>query len=396
MSRAHRYFAFATLYLAQGAILSFMTALNSIYLLGRGVPLARVGIISAIGMIPFVLKIFLGMLSDRINLLGRGHRLPYIVIGLLLQSAGLVVLPSLDPVGQFGAYSLLVFLTVAGMALYDTCTDGLALDTTPPDEEGTVQGIMVGGRALGIIVVSVIIGLVAEHSWPAVFYTLAGITLAALPLLIGLREPPTPAGRAFHWRAFAALGRRTVLAVALFGTLNSLVAYGANELVNPFLQDEFGIGTSIAGLFTAVWGIGVVLGALLSGRLADRIGRHIAALVAVVVAAGALLALSQVQTLHAAWPAVAFFGLAFGAYETMFFALAMGVCEPGINASMYAILMAVSNIGTAIGMAVAAALADAPVIGYRGAFLVLSASNLIVAASLPLVFDRRPLKAAHV
>jgi len=389
MDRLHRYAAFGVLYLAQGSILAFMTALNSIYLLSRGVPMARIGIVSAIGMIPFVLKILLGILSDRVNLLGHGHRLPYIAIGVLLQAAGLVALPQVDPATHFVAYGAVVFSTVAGMALYDTCTDGLALDTTPREEEGTVQGIMVGSRALGIIFVSIVIGMVAQHSWPAVFYTLSGITLLALPLLIGLREPDTPVGDGFHWGAFGALGRRRVLAVALFGTLNSFVAYGANELVNPFLQASFGISTSVAGLFTAVWGAGVVAGALLSGRLADRISQPLAALGAVVLAALSLLALSRVQSLDVAWATVVFFGLAFGAYETIFFALSMGVTESTIRASMYAILMAVSNIGTAVGMAVAGALVDAPNLGYRGALLTFSVANVLVMASLPLVFGRR-------
>jgi len=96
-----------------------------------------------------------------------------------------------------------------------------------------------------------------------------------------------------------------------------------------------------------------------------------------------------VQSLDVAWATVVFFGLAFGAYETIFFALSMGVTESTIRASMYAILMAVSNIGTAVGMAVAGALVDAPNLGYRGALLTFSVANVLVMASLPLVFGRR-------
>ena len=49
---------------------------------------------------------------------------------------------------------LLGFVAVAfmfqlDMALYDTCTDGLALDTTPEAEQGKIQGFMVGGRSIG-------------------------------------------------------------------------------------------------------------------------------------------------------------------------------------------------------------------------------------------------------
>jgi len=45
-----------------------------------------------------------------------------------------------------------------GMALYDTCTDGLALDTTPVEEQGKIQGFIVGGRAVDTIVAASMVG----------------------------------------------------------------------------------------------------------------------------------------------------------------------------------------------------------------------------------------------
>ena len=79
---------------------------------------------------------------------------------------------------------------MTGMALYDTCTDGLALDTTPAEDEGTVQGIMVGGRALGVVIISATLGLLAQlTTWTVAFWTLAAITLLPLLLVIAYREP---------------------------------------------------------------------------------------------------------------------------------------------------------------------------------------------------------------
>jgi len=108
-----------------------------------------VGLIGLIGMLPFVLKIFLGILSDRVNLLGGGYRKPYILIGVFVQVIALVLVPLIDPRQNFVLYALLGFILMTGMALYDTATDGLALDTTPEDEQGTIQGLMVGGACPG-------------------------------------------------------------------------------------------------------------------------------------------------------------------------------------------------------------------------------------------------------
>jgi PAT family beta-lactamase induction signal transducer AmpG len=68
------------LYFTQGTILSYFTALNALYFLSQGLTMTSVGIFSAIALVPFILKIFLGMLSDRVNLFGMGNRKPYIYI----------------------------------------------------------------------------------------------------------------------------------------------------------------------------------------------------------------------------------------------------------------------------------------------------------------------------
>ena len=97
-SRTARYTMFGLLYFAQGAILSYFTALNALYLRSFELTMSQIGVFSAIALTPFGLKIFLGMLSDRVNLLGWGHRQPCIVVGLLAQAAGLVVFPLVRPV----------------------------------------------------------------------------------------------------------------------------------------------------------------------------------------------------------------------------------------------------------------------------------------------------------
>ncbi|MBL6950753.1 MAG: MFS transporter, partial [Bacteroidales bacterium] len=148
-SKAFRYSTFSALYFAQGSILGYFTALNAIYLRSYDIPMTQVGLFSAIALIPLILKIFLGMLSDRINLFGLGYRKPYIILGLLIQASGQLIFPFVDPATSFALLTVVAFFSLTGMAMYDTCTDGFALDTTPKEDEGTVQGIMVAGRALG-------------------------------------------------------------------------------------------------------------------------------------------------------------------------------------------------------------------------------------------------------
>jgi PAT family beta-lactamase induction signal transducer AmpG len=388
-SRRSRYTLFALVYFAEGAILSYFTALNALYLLRFQVSLAQIGMMGTIALIPFVLKIFLGILSDRVNLFGLGHRKPYMVLGILLQAVCLLIVPLINPGTHFWLFALLGFTLMSGQALYDTCTDGLALDTTQPEEEGTVQGIMVGGRALGVVLISATIGLIAQNaSWAAAFITLAALTLLPLPFVFRVAEAPRLSALRFNWHAFSAFKRGPIIALGLLGALYSLVINGANQIVNPFLQSAFTISISTAGFITTVWGAGVVLGGLTGGRLVDRLGRQKAVQAAAFMCMAAVLLLAFIPSKIAAWPLVFLFGLAFGYFETVYFAISMHVTDPRIAASMFSILMAVANIGTGIGLALSGSLAGA--FGYRPVFILFALLNLLVLPLLPRIFAADP------
>lgn len=386
-NKAVRYTLFGLLYFSQGTILSYFTALNALYFLSRGLSMTDVGIFALIALIPFVVKIFLGMLSDNVNLLGLGYRRPYILLGLAVQTGCLILAPFIDPAEYYWGFVALAFVLQMGMALYDTCTDGLALDTTPEDEQSTIQGFMVGGRALGVIATASAVGLLAEVSWTAVFWSLAFLSLLPIPLVWGVREATRPLERAFEWRAFRTFRQRRVLAVAALGFLLFLIIAGANQNVNPFLGDAFGIELSTAGFLTTVWGIGVVCGSAVGAALLRHLGHRGAVWAGGALSVGSLVALALTPSAALAWPVDFLFGLSYGTYQTLYFALAMDCTDTRIAASMFSILMAVSNVAQGVGMALSGALADSRV-GFRWTFAVLAGFNLLAIPLLPLLFGK--------
>ncbi|BAJ63335.1 MFS transporter [Anaerolinea thermophila] len=390
-SRFFRFSLFALIYFAEGAILSYFTALNGIYLLSFDVSMTQIGLIGSIALLPFVLKIFLGLISDRFNLFHLGHRKPYILIGLIVQFVCLLVVPHIHPGQQFALFAFLAFLLMSGQALYDTSTDGLALDTTAPEEEGTVQGIMVGGRALGVVLISSIIGWVAQNaSWMWMFYLLALLTLIPLPLVLSLRESERTAQQRFTWQGFSAFKSREVIALGILGALYSMIINAANQIVNPFLQQTFQISVSFAGFTTTIWGIGVILGGLLGGLLTDRLGQSRSVIAAVLLSLTSIFGLSLTPNAFVALFLVMVFGFAFGYYETVYFATSMRVTDPRIAATMFAILMGIANLGTGIGLALSGSLSDW--IGFRNTFIVFALLNLLAFPLLPWVFPGRVMQ----
>lgn len=392
MSKTFRFVIFSLLYFIQGAILSYFTGFNGIYLLSFGVDMKGVGLIGLIGMLPFVLKIFLGMLSDKVNLFGLGYRKPYILIGVAIQAVTLFLVPFIDPGLNFSLYALLGFLMMMGMALYDTATDGLALDTTPEEDRGTIQGLMVGGRALGVAIISVFFGAFASFlSWHAAFWSLAGISALAFIIALFIKESRVKEHPAFEWAAFKTLARKEILSLALIGALYSFVINSVAEIMNPFFENRFMISTFMAGLYSGVWGVGIIVGGLLGGRWTDKLGHRKSVLYAMIVSFAAILLFLVIPNPWVAFIVALVFGFAFGFYETVYFAASMARTDPRIAASMFSILMAIANIGTGIGLAVTGVLVDA--LDYPLTFILIAVFNLLAFPLIPVVFKKKSVEA---
>jgi PAT family beta-lactamase induction signal transducer AmpG len=379
-----RFGLFGLLYLTQGVVLGYFAALNALYMLANGLDMARVGVFASIALIPFVIKIFFGMLSDRYSFFNLGHRKPYIAIGLLVQVICLVLAASVNPGQQYWTFVGIAFLLQLGMAFYDTCTDGLALDITPLYEKGLLQGFMVGGRSVGVIVAASVAGFIAEQSWPMVFYFLAATSLLPFVLLFFVREAPRTGGERFNWAAFRAFRSPQVQAAAGVGLVVFLVVVGANQLINPSLAARLGIDLSTAGTITTVWGIGCVAGAFAGGFLMDRSGDRRALLAAMGAVALTLAFVAFTPSLPLAYLAAVLFGVAYGASQAIYFALAMKYTSPAIAASMYAILMAVTNVGQGIGLGLGGFLSNAA--GFTTAFLVFAVAIFLILPFFPTLF----------
>jgi PAT family beta-lactamase induction signal transducer AmpG len=386
-SKALRFSFFATIYFAEGIILGYFASINALYLLANGLDMKDVGIFSSIALIPFVLKIFFGMLSDRFNLLGWGHRKPYIVIGLLVQIACLLVVARLNPGTQYWLFVGTAFMLQLGMAFFDTCADGLALDITPLSEKGTLQGFMVGGRAVGVIVAASLAGFIAEKlGWPSVFYFLAVLTLLPFALLFFIKETVRQPGERFNWKAFGAFKNAQVLAAAGAGLVIFLVIVGANQIINPSFSARMEISLGTAGLITTVWGVGVTLGAIVGGLIMDKAGDKKALWVSILTVAPALVLMAFAPNIPTAFITAAVFGVTYGISQAVYFALAMKYTQPSIAASMYSILMAVTNVGQGIGLALSGVLANK--FGFPVAFIAFAALMFLVIPFMPVLFKK--------
>jgi PAT family beta-lactamase induction signal transducer AmpG len=391
LSRNLRLLLFAGLYAAQGAVMSHFLTFNILYLGEAGYGPEDIGIFQAVLVIPFILKIFLGMLSDGVNLFGLGHRKPYILIGLLTQAAVILVAPHISVAESLQPYAIALLLAAIGMALYDTCTDGLALDTTPESERGLVQGIMTGMRAAGILIMLLVGGWLAESfGWPAFFYSLVFLTVLPLPLVLLAKEDPSRMHRrSFQWSAFKAFRQGAVVLVAFLGLLYSFSLDGVLTFLSDHLRDSLQVSLGSIGTLVALSMVGRILGAASNSWLTDRLGHRQSLLIGIALAFVACvgLALGGGVAFIALFGFV--FGLAYGYFTSVYAAVGMDFSDPHISASMFATFMMFVNLGTALGQSVGGVLTES--LGFNWMALVMGAINLL---GILLVFGifraRRP------
>ena len=163
-----------------------------------------------------------------------------------------------------------------------------------------------------------------------------------------------------------------------------------NQIVNPFLDQNFNISLSTAGFFTTVWGIGVVLGSVAGGALINKVGNRTSVLISMAIAFVSIISLAVITKLAIAWFLVALFGICYGTYQTVYFALAMEYTDPRIAATMFSILMAVTNIGQGIGLGLTGFFADS--FGFQITFFIMAMLNLLALPFLPMIFGKRRKK----
>ncbi len=221
------------------------------------------------------------------------------------------------------------------------------------------------------------------------FVIIAACMLLPLLWIAWVREPKDRGeGQSFQWSAFAQLLKPCCLAFALYAVVYSIVSFGVDGLVTYCMRGRFQAVETTIGLYGALRGLGAVVGAAGGGLLIDRIGRKPMAYSAVLAISLAAAAIGAAPGVNALLVLGVVWWIAWGFQETLFVALAMDLADARIAASMFAIMKALSNVGTAVGEGVAAGLTDD--IGFSAVFWLLAGLNAVVVPILWALFKAAP------
>jgi MFS family permease len=310
------------------------------------------GVVTGVGSaVSVVANPLFGALSDRTT--SRfGRRLPWVVAGALLGALALVLLAV--------SHSILAMVLAWSLAQASLNAMFAALTATIPDqvpvrERGVVGGWVAVSQTLGIVfgvgIATVTGGIAAGY-----YATAAAVVVLAIPYVLESRDVPLSKALrpAFAWREFVAsfwISPRAHPDFAWAWLTRFLVNFGnslGTLLLYFYLQDAVHYSDPETGVFvlTVVYAVFIVASTVVFGLWSDRLGRRksFVTVSGIVTGLGALV-LAIVPTWPGALVGAVVFGIGYGVYLSVDFALCTQVLP---NAEARAKDLGVINIAVAL------------------------------------------------
>ena len=384
------YLLFTLLYFAQGAIVSYQTIFFKPHLNAEGIPTAQIAVISSLVLLPFVIKVVFGLLSDRINLFGLGHRVPYIISGVVICMVAFLFAFFIAPANNFSLFAAAILLAAFAMALFDTATDAYAVEIVEPAEYTSVQSYMTIGRAIGYTLLSVLFGLTAKFfGYSSIFIIICACLLVPLALARKMPEHAVQTKRkAFEWKAFAVLLKVRNMLFCVLLVLSWFLFQGIDGTVTFYLSKSLLASKTTIGYYGTLKGIGMVAGAVLVLIVSKRHGLLMAVMCTLALVSISGLAASSITNLSYVPLLAVLLGVTAGFHWTVWMSVIMNIVDLRIAGSTIAVFQIMANIGFAAGEGIATNLTAS--IGFSNVFLYFAVANLLLMVPTVLHLRRIP------
>jgi Na+/melibiose symporter-like transporter len=402
---------FGVVYFAQG-MWYLPNQTITIVLKDRGLSAGQVADFGLITIVPWFIKPLYGLLSDFVPLFGRRRRSYFLltsalagVSGLLLAWGDWIATGSIRTFDVLGLTTftlvegVVVFTVMAlGLAFTDVLTDAMMVESgRPRGLTGAFQSVQWACITLASVLVGEVGGQMAEsRSLRAAFLLAACFPLMSLSMGVAfVRETPARADRAAFletWRAIrgALRGREIWLVAGFIFFFWFSPSFGPAFLY--YQTDTLKFSQQFIGRLAALGAVSGVVGAVVYAPLSRRIPlkqlMHLSIALGVVTTLGYLVYRGAVSAVVI----TVVFGALSMVINLAFLDLAAKACPPRVEATFFAALMSVYNLGAQLAENVGARLYD--VVGYEWLVLISAAMTALTWALMPLVkFDRIDAKA---
>jgi len=377
-----------------------------------------IGELKAIILIPWSFKLLWAPLMESYTIRSMGRRRPWIIGAELMMALTLLgFLFTGDPSKNLSYLIAMYFLHNCFASLQDVCTDALAVDVLPPEEQGRTNGLMWGsklvGKGVGAWGLSYILN---TYGMEACIFVQIGILLAIMIIPLWILE--RPGEKRLPWSQGAAneiagsnvrpplevfrdvvkaFSLTTLLVYTVF-TLVKLIGVGINEVVTDILFTQQlspkwtdGELSTVKGLYAV---FPVIVCSIMGGYLGDRYGRRYILIFG--FGGYALVAAAYAACPHMwneRWFSTTFLISSESLYaigSVGFLSMAMRISWTTAAATVFTVYMTLSNVSHVIGDLAAGPLQEALVFDKYGESAVLKSYELTfwcvaVLSALPLL-----------
>jgi len=337
----------ALIYFTQGAV--GITSIGlPIYLRKMGWTIGEIATASSLIAIPWVLKIFYGLLSDCLPLAGH-RRKSYLILFPLIASAGWFSLS----VGGFhrGFVICALFFANVGYAATDVITDGLVVEHSSIFTTHVYQSIAWGARSVGAIISSTLGGFMAQRVEPKTLFLVAAflpfLTVWVAIQMVDKKQPRIPFSNIAEPAKRCArilFTPRLAWFILFLVLMQASACYGV-----PFffhLKENLHFDEAFLGILLSLGWFGAVIGSVLYAKWLSRKSLagllRVAVLINILSTLGTLFIKNQLSAL--------LFAFCGGLMACLTILPLMATCalfarHSGVEGTLFAILTSIYNIG---------------------------------------------------
>jgi MFS family permease len=315
----------------------------------------------AVIWLPWYLKVIFGVLSDNVAVGNYGRRKPYIIFAGVVGIIGWVTIPLYTELSIFLVVSGI--LASFGTGMSDATLDALVVEITPAKRRGALQGVSWGFRGLGIGIVSLLGGLLADANAWFIIFSVPGVLVSLSCFLVLLfKENPLPEDfkRVSIKEYRRAFGNKNVQLCIVFN-LFAASAIAILPLIQTLLEVGLGFDLTTVGIVFSMFSVGLFLGSLIFGVLGDRISVRTTLPVNSVVYALVVVS-ALIINLYDSTSAMIFFfivGFTSGGYQVTQLRINMDNSLKIASGTLFNLYNSIANLGLiAIGALTIAAFTD--------------------------------------
>jgi len=379
---------FGVVYFAQG-MWYLPNQTITIVLKDRGLSASQVADLTLITIVPWFVKPLYGLLSDFVPLFGRRRQSYFLLTSALAGCAGLLL-----AWGNWFATGEVAL----GLAFTDVLTDAMMVERGRPlGLTGAFQSVQWACITLASVLVGEIGGQLAEaRSLRAAFLLAACFPLMSLSMGVSfVRETPARANRAAFvetWHAIrATLRGREIWVVAGF-----IFFFWFSPSFGPaflyYQTDTLKFSQRFIGRLAALGAVSQVVGAVFYAPLSRRMRLKHIMHISIALGVVSTLAYLAYRDATSAVVITVVFGAVSMIMNLAFLDLAAKACPARVEATFFAALMSVYNLGSQLSENVGARLYD--MVGYERLVYIAAGMTALTWVLMPLVkFDRLDARA---